>query len=187
MIQQKWFRVGIDQKGDISSDSQEVESKGRNGIVYRYYQAVSLADACSQAKAYWRRCLDQAAAYRKRYSDKHVSNGLCSGCGKNPLATNQYCRACADRKNARSAARRKGAPLLVEKLSAERGIEKRRAARDKFHRENPWKVAKVTYIRALEQLDALGHVAFRAWLVSKIAAKQQTQGEWHPPMAEAAE
>ena len=38
--------------------------------------------------------------------DRLIKGGLCSSCGKNPLATKRYCRGCADKVSARSRAAR---------------------------------------------------------------------------------
>lgn len=151
MIQKRWFSVETLADGSIGKVC-EVEAKGRNGSVVRFYEAVDKADACSQAKS-WHEA--DKARRRSAYSDRVSANpGACTLHPRHP----KKCPKCKEQrrriKTGECAKRR-------TEVSAEE-LLKAKKIRDRISAEAR------TWVSLLSRFDALGPVAFRAWLVSRI-------------------
>lgn len=170
MIQKKWFSVEHLKDGSIGKVT-EVEAKGRSGAVVRFYEAADAADACTQAAQWFARSRAQSAAANRRRRDARRADALCTDCGGTPTPGFVRCEGCRNRSAADMRLSRQGVNRRGPLLSPEEAYAR--------YRSNP----TVRLATVLRRFDALGPVAFRAWLVSKIPAMQQTQGEWHPPLA----
>lgn len=193
MIQKKWFSVEHLKDGSIGKVV-EVEAKGRSGAVVRFYEAGDAADACSQALAWYARYAEKARDSAREKLRAKRADGLCtgSGCRRQPRDGKSMCRECLEKTSKRSAAikrrRRAGdsSNLRLHPGGPEgvmnRRIQNSRARHDSIKSLPGGRTAN-RYRQILDKFDGLGPVAFRVWLVSKIPAMQQTQGEWHPPMA----
>lgn len=205
MIQKKWFRVETGKDGSVLS-CEEVEAKGRSGAVVRFYEAIDKAAACSAAKSWWEDKLRKAVVSGADRRLRYAKDGLCETCGKSPVATDTrdrwgnprgrastQCRACLDKAAHYRELRKAGVRTRETRLGPDESFRREKERQRRSHeidRQRAGGSAATFYLRMLKKLDAIGHVAFRAWLVSRIPALQQTQ-EWHPPleypMAEAAE
>ena len=205
MIQRKWFWIEHLPDGGIGRTG-ESETKGRNGSVIRYYEAVDLADACAQAQQWWARKKQTNAEFSARRRKERFARGLCESCGQRPIEQSKTqknrwgglsvrhhkvakkCRECMDRTAELSLERRRGlrpANHPDANTAYAKALEWRERAAAKA-------IAKagsstgIVYLRMLTKFDELGAVAFRAWLVSKIPAMSET-GDPAQPMAQAAE
>lgn len=202
MIQHKWFRIEQTSDGSILSCA-EVEAKGRKGGTVRFYSAVDASAACALAKQWYERlrsrCAEADRANYQRKIDKGVCVGNLKGCTNIPREGRRYCAVCAYAKSCDNAARAKrraqgdmtnlsrnpDGPMAVMASVSERNLRRQLKERELSGGE-----AAARHLRTLKKLDALGHVAFRAYLVSKIkpeAVAKYEASRWHPPMAEAAE
>lgn len=161
MIQKKWFRVEHQKDGSISCD--EVEAKGKNGAVVRYYEALTKEEACYKAKQWW----DKAKERYKEYSANRRASGICS-CGKTARLGMCKCQDCADKSINRKRARKLGVlGSWKRKSSAEEALKARRDTNAKHNKLRGGSVGSVCRT-ALRKLDSLGHEDFRKWLVSEI-------------------
>ena len=168
MLQKKWFRIESYADGSIAS-CEEVEVKGRNGSVVRFYEAADNAEACAQASAWFR---EQQLRFRSDMKTRS-ERGLCLRCKKRLV--NGACERCAavkERANVRASGK---APPVTGGAAPSHQAGAMHSAAVRGH----------TWQLLLRRFDELGPVAFRAWLVSKIPAMQQDTGV--QPIAEAAE
>lgn len=160
MIQKKWFKIEMGADGAILSCT-EVEAKGKNGSVTRYYEALSKEGACNRAKEWY---AHRAATDRKRYVAAKAT-GLCvCGCGNPPRPGKTTCQAAIDRRELLRLERKAGRPPLrtfhatpEASMAAHRASEQRRGGS-----------TGSVFRKCLKHFDKLGPEAFRAWLVSEI-------------------
>lgn len=175
MIQKKWFSVETLKDGSVGKFC-EVEAKGRNGSVIRFYEAIDAADACSQAKDWHSRRKARDNKLRADKREELRATGVCFRCRKKPMVNASWCAECRDKANLlRRQLRRGERPVSVPRLSADDAFarEKERNARDRERmKEKHGSAAVYRYVILLEKFDRLGPGAFRAWLVSKIPAVQ---------------
>lgn len=73
MIQKRVFRIEHDPKDGSIRSCQEVDSKGRNGGIVRYYEALSEAEACSLAKQWWQQRISATSGMRDAKQSTHQS------------------------------------------------------------------------------------------------------------------
>lgn len=185
MIQKRWFRVGTLPDGSISSDSCEVDVKGKNGTVYRYYEAASLSEACEAAKEWYART---HARDNARYQ-KTKASGMCPcGCRGPARPGKTTCQAKVDRISQRAKERESGRPLLkigrhVTPDAALAAVRAGQASRIKRRGGNYAELLR----RYLSKFDKLGPEAFRAWLVSKINERSDAAHQVPTEEAQAAE
>lgn len=172
MIQKKWFRIETDKDGAILS-CEEVSSKGRQGAVVRYYEALTKADACKQAKEWQRERANRNSANTKERRSRLNAQGKCGICRRaGPISPGGVCKHCrsAEAKRAKELAsgaerkiRRYADPMAA--LDAERLSKANTRARI---------VAKWGSTRAydtwlvLRRLREEGAVALDAFLCSSI-------------------
>jgi hypothetical protein len=173
MIQKKWFRIETDVSGAIISCA-EVDSKGKQGAVVRYYEALTKADACKQAKEWY--------ASRKKWIAKNVlrrraivKDGGCRQCSspRGSAGTSNFCRRCADELARRQREMRAGTFVHTrgpQADSAESAFEKHKNnLRSKAER-----IAKIggsgaaRLLGTLRQFDQLGPDRFRSKLCERI-------------------
>lgn len=146
MIQKKWFRIETDASGAILS-CEEVSSKGRPGAVVRYYEALTKADACKQA----RRWSEEQMRLRLKLHADRRAKGSCFACD-NPALPGK--RSCAAHGGDPAAKRR-----ALERFAAEK--------RDEVRRE----LLAVSLEEVLNQFDNLGAKRFRVWVTTEISAR----------------
>ena len=153
----KWFRIELDSSGAILQCS-EVESKAKGSAHIRYVEANDAASACSFAKQWYHRKLEQSRASKADRDSKRLCVARLAGCTGAQAIGHKSCQNCLDVKNAesresyRAAREAAGSPAKSTPLKRLReptgGSVKRRIA--------------------LEAFDRLGPVKFREWLVSEI-------------------
>lgn len=117
VIQKKWFRIEHNADGSLGAVT-EVDAKGRNGSIVRYYESVDAADACRQAKEWYE---NYRETHRRGVAARHtrlMAEGKCVDCGRliGPYGTARRCRECSDRVNAAAKAwRERGRVPLPKK------------------------------------------------------------------------
>ena len=170
MIQKKWFRIETDSEGNILS-CEEVSSKGRQGAVVRYYEALDKADACKQAKEWANRYRETKRSSMNARRREREANGLCVYCGVRPSASAQSCRECVALNTQRSRELRLGRVPRISRLS---DTELRERVRDRKRQEQKlvaerWGSSRA-YARYLDlvRLDRSGPEAFREDLCDRI-------------------
>lgn len=169
-MQKKWFRIETDASGAILS-CDEVDSKGRQGAIVRYYEALTKAEACEKAKEWAARYRASATAHTMRRQESAKANGYCINCYARPRVNASRCEICRDKFNARKRELRSGSEPLIRKLSDDQLLEhvlrKRQRARDKAKQK--WgSYRSVEVYLMLSKLDTVGPDAFRAYLCDRI-------------------
>lgn len=174
MIQKKWFRIETDASGAILSCT-EVDSKGRQGAVVRYYEALTKADACRQAKEWAERFRSNLRASNVRRRDRLLAAGLCKWCGKNPRVNADHCEECRvrvnklnnqrrrDRRNGDSAPRKNLDPIQLRENVRASNNRHKDSLRAKWGSESSWVTSCL-----VRHLDTLGPQLFRKMLCDKI-------------------
>lgn len=164
MIQKKWFRVEHDKDGNILS-CEEVDAKGRAGSVVRFYEAANKADACSQAKAWWERRLQQNREYQRQRRQNNARTGRCQdhGCAL-------PCARCAKKRADYRERAKLGIQLKPQHREAEDALAAKREAGTRYRR---WLID----IRLVaEKHAALSAESFARWLRKEQEARRTGNG-----------
>lgn len=177
MIQKKWFRIEHLKDGSLGEVT-EVDTKGKAGSTIRFYEALTKADACKQAKDWYAAHKLRNNAESKRARNRQIDAGLCSyrNCPNLPLAGKRDCKQHRDQAAKRSAEhyqREIGNLPAVERPSAEEVYARDLARRNASQRRRGGSLA-CQYRVVLKKLDELspGEARlFRAWLVSEITLR----------------
>lgn len=180
MIQKKWFRIEHLKDGSLGEVT-EVDTKGRSGSNVRFYEALTKTDACKQAKEWYEKYRANSNAGIKRLHDKRLSAGLCISCGESPRCISvkgisRHCRECLTHVAELAAARRAGTPVgrpqhkdpvKTKQMAVERNVRGNETRKEKYGSLYAYNLACL-----LTKFDAIGPLAFRQWLVDKIADAQ---------------
>jgi len=150
-----WFRVELDASGAILS-CRPADKAEANGKSVRYIEALTAAEACSEAKAWHRQRIATQERCRKAKAEARKAAGCCARCDAPPVRAG-LCKRHHEMKTANVKASREGRAVPRAPLTAEQA----RAAYARDH-------IRASLPRVLEQFDKLGPEAFRAWLVAEI-------------------
>lgn len=169
MIQKKWFRIETDASGAILS-CEEVSSKGRQGAIVRYYEALTKADACKQAKEWAARYRSICAASQRKTAHEAKEKGLCIRCRVNPLVNASHCESCREKARAEHVElrkrRKRGEPVRTP-MPADKLRE--RVAQEQLRYKRKWGGARpYEYARLLKRIDTMGREELRQWVRRKI-------------------
>lgn len=174
MIQKKWFRVEQNKDGDILS-CDEVECKGRQGAIVRYYEAADKAEACSLAKQWADNYRTIQNKHSEKLRNKRADSCLCLDCGLPALADRSRCEKClkTDAKKGREYRKRKrlGLPQLLHKLPDQERWDNRKQQYTKSNnrRSEIWGSSTAhRYFLLLKKLHSLGAEAYEHWLREQI-------------------
>jgi hypothetical protein len=183
VIQLKWFRIETGADGSILSCT-EVEAKGRSGGVVRFYEAIDADKACKSAQDWF---ASRQRSWKKRYENNKAS-GMCGcGCGGPARTGKTTCQAQVDRTTRLAKERKAGRPRMnIRHATAEDAL---RASLDDLARHDKARGGSSgARLRAnLVRFDALGPIAFRAWLVSEINKRSDAAHQIPTEEAQAAE
>lgn len=190
MIQKKWFSVEH-QPGGTLGQVREVEAKGRNGSVVRFYEATDKADACSQAAQWYLRIKAQQNASQNELRARRIAKGKCTHCELPAIPGRRTCARHIDRRrnrNKRPPATRPHYATLELAATALREANRASSARHNARIGGP--MAKV-YWNILRKLRMLGADGLEAWLIARIPNYEQLMakesGAAEEPLAQAAE
>lgn len=158
----KWYRVELDSSGAILSCT-EVEGAGRKNSHVRYVEALSAADATSEAKAWYEKVRQQLRDSLNRRRALREKAGKCKSCGKHPAKRHRkWCAECLGKCATRRAERvARGRPESPEEHAIKAKAHKD-ARRITYGTE-----AAARWFDLLRNYDA-NPSDFRAWLVGKI-------------------
>jgi len=156
-----WFRIELDSSGAILSCA-EVELAERQGRLVRYVEAPNKTEACSSVKQWNERRLRAMVEKRQAIVARRHAEGKCTECESLALAGAKMCQIHLERHRAYGKRDR-------ERLKQGTNPGRKRLTPEMarlIHIEPAIRVSKIIF-----ELDRLGPVAFRAWLVSLLREK----------------
>lgn len=178
MIQLKWFRVEHLKDGSLGGVT-EVDNKGKNNSIVRYYEAVSAKEACNEACRWYANHTRTSEASKRNTYLRRKEKGLCVYCTVPPKKARKgktSCEECGKYQSEKQMSYYRGETQPRKVANPEELLARRKARAQAAVDSGKQLVGYgAAYARCLERFDTLGPKNFRKWLVEEIQKRKERQ------------